>query len=330
MAAVVTTSASTYAKNSVVVVHYTGMPGNATDWIAIAPDGSALSSYYAWVYTDGAVDGYAFFIVPNGGPNPVTPITPGNYVARGFENNTLTLADESPAFAVRDGVSGTKIFDGEPPDHFSLYSVEQRLALVGNLVPLNVGSANYSFCTCEAGTPTIHTEGITANPTYLDVEFSDDVVLSGPALESANWYVTLDGPGREVAVGSIAVVSSTVVRVFVTPQTLDATYTLRLPQLGITSASFGIFTGLYSLDFLGVPTVVSVQMVKTIDARTVDVIFAIAVDETTASDPLNYSVSNGLEVTAARKLTDHWYRLTTTRQTNDVVYTFIATNIEPK
>jgi hypothetical protein len=179
-------------------------------------------------------------------------------------------------------------------------------------------------------TPTIHTTSVTAFADHLEVQFSDDVVLSGPALDVASWFVTLDGPGRTVQVGSVSFVGNTVT-LGVTPQTLDATYTLHLPQLGISSPSFGIFTGAYSLDFAGVVTPVSVQMIRAVDAHHIDVIFSIAVDETTASDPANYALNNGLTVTAATKMTDLWYKLTNQpRQVDGTNYTLVVSNVEPK
>ncbi len=207
-----------------------------------------------------------------------------------------------------------------------------RVSLDGILLGGRTYDEEYSQCTCVAltPTPTIHTVGITAYKDHLDIQFSTNVVLSGPALDTSNWYITVSGPGRDVNIGTVAVISADTVRVTVTAQTLDANYTLHFPTLGITSDVFGIFTGLYGLEFEGVPTIVTVQMVRTIDARTVEVLFGIPVDKTTASDPLNYSVNNGLEVTASVRVTDTRYRLTTTRQTNDVIYTFVASNIEPK
>jgi hypothetical protein len=188
-----------------------------------------------------------------------------------------------------------------------------------------------SYCTCEAGTATIHTTGVTAFLDHLEVTFNANVVLSGPALVPANWYISVTGPGRAVQVGSVEVVSSDTVRLGVTAQTLDAAYTLNLPSLGITSDAFGIFTGLYSLDFLGVPTPVNVQMIRAVDAHHIDVIFAIAVDETSASDPTNYTLSNGLTVTGSHKITDYWYRLTNQpRQVDGTSYTLTVSNVDPK
>ena len=333
MAAVVTTSATSYAKVSVIVVKYTGLPGNATDWIAIAHSGDPATTYNAWVYTGGAVDGYAFFIAPNGGPHPTVPITPDtDYVARAFENDTTTLLDESPTFEVRDGVAADLIYDVPPPNASSEYSVEQRLALPGDYITRNVGSSNYSFCTCEAAAPTIHTESITPSIGQLIVTFNQDLQLSGPALDLESWYVTHDDDpdAHDVRLTSM-VVGVDSVTFTTTPQTDGGLYRLHLPNWGITSPAFGIFTGDYSLDFVGVPTPVTVQMVKVVDVHRIDVIFAIAVDETDASDPTNYQIDNGLTCVSATKITDHWYRLRNEpRQVDATTYTITISNIAAK
>ncbi len=66
-------------------------------------------------------------------------------------------------------------------------------------------SAARSYCTCVSGSPFIQTVSLTAFADHLDVKFSDDVVLSGPALDVSNWFVVNVGPalGREVVVGAI-------------------------------------------------------------------------------------------------------------------------------
>jgi len=214
---------------------------------------------------------------------------------------------------------------------FSALTYEDHFQLTADLQnPLIGTGSDLSHCTCEqeTPTPTINTVSVAADENELVITFSTDVVLSGPALEVANWFVTTEGPGREVTIGSIEF-SGTTVTLTTTPQTLDAEYTLHLPTLGITSDVFGVFTGLYSLDFVGVATVVNVQMVKVVDTHHLDVIFAIPVTEETAGDPLNYSINNGLTITEAVRVTDQWYRVRNEpRQVDATSYTITITNIE--
>src|ERR1043165_1677104 len=73
---------ASYAVGATITVTYAGLPGNTKDWIAIAPAGSAVTSYVQWAFTGGQTGGTATFVVS----------AAGSYVARTFTNNTFTLA----------------------------------------------------------------------------------------------------------------------------------------------------------------------------------------------------------------------------------------------
>jgi hypothetical protein len=65
------------------------LPGNALDWIAIAPKDSDDITFVSWVYTNGQTDGAVSF----------SELPPGVYVARAFENDGWTkLAESAPLF----------------------------------------------------------------------------------------------------------------------------------------------------------------------------------------------------------------------------------------
>lgn len=86
----VATDKANYDAADTVTVTYAGLPGNATDWIAIAAAGSADSQYVAFVYTNGQTMGTAQF---SGLPS-------GNYEARAYINNTFTVLARSATFTV--------------------------------------------------------------------------------------------------------------------------------------------------------------------------------------------------------------------------------------
>jgi hypothetical protein len=88
--ATVTTDAATYTAGQTITVTWTGTPGNATDWIAIAPAGSPDSTVTRWVYTGGAANGMHAF----------EGVSAGSYVARAFLNNQYIRLGESAAFTV--------------------------------------------------------------------------------------------------------------------------------------------------------------------------------------------------------------------------------------
>jgi hypothetical protein len=88
----ISTDQSSYAVGDTVTVTYAGLPGNAKDWIALAPAGSPNSTFVTWVYTGGQTSGTATFSAP---------ANVGSYVARAFANDTLMLLAESASFTVK-------------------------------------------------------------------------------------------------------------------------------------------------------------------------------------------------------------------------------------
>lgn len=89
----VSTDKSSYTTAEPIVVTWENLPTNPFDWIAIAPEGSALTTVTTWVYTNGA----------SNGQNAFGALPAGSYVARAFLDNGYTLLDESPAFTVATG-----------------------------------------------------------------------------------------------------------------------------------------------------------------------------------------------------------------------------------
>ena len=185
-----------------------------------------------------------------------------------------------------------------------------------------------SYCSCVVTATPIRTVSITPAQNQLTIQFSSDIILGGAALSVENWIVSHLGGANDVFVLAIHVSGPNVI-LTTTPQTGSAAYTLNLPTSGITDNEGNPFTGLFALDFSGVATVIAVQMVKTVDARTIDVIFGFAVNPTDASNINNYAINNGLEVLGAVRISDYWYRLTTTRQVTGTNYTLTVSNIGP-
>ena len=86
----ISTDHSSYLTGSTITVTYGGLPGNAHDWIAIAPAGSDNTTVLAFVFTNGQTSGTATFSAP----------APGSYVARAFANDDYILLAESASFSV--------------------------------------------------------------------------------------------------------------------------------------------------------------------------------------------------------------------------------------
>ena len=82
---------ASYTPGQTIVTSWTGLPGNANDWIAIAPAGSPATTVTSWTYAGGAMSGMHDFAAPAAG---------GNYVARSFVDDSYTMAAESASFAI--------------------------------------------------------------------------------------------------------------------------------------------------------------------------------------------------------------------------------------
>lgn len=91
-----TTNAATYTVLDPVTVTWARMPGDADDWVGIAPVGSDPSVVLTWVYTGGATAGTTTF--------NTSLIGAGTFVARGFTAGSYTLVGQSAPFTVTTDV----------------------------------------------------------------------------------------------------------------------------------------------------------------------------------------------------------------------------------
>ena len=89
------TTSATYSVGSSIGVSWSRLPGNAHDWISIAPVDSDPTTVSRWIYTNGALDGTTSF----------PAMSRGKYVARAYLDDSYTILAES-AFTVT-GVSVT-------------------------------------------------------------------------------------------------------------------------------------------------------------------------------------------------------------------------------
>jgi len=91
----ISTDASSYTVGQTVTVNYTNLPGNTYDWVAVSQAGSPATSYVAWHYTNGAVNGSQAF----------TGLAAGSYEARAYVNDSYTIVATS-TFSIGTGGGG--------------------------------------------------------------------------------------------------------------------------------------------------------------------------------------------------------------------------------
>jgi hypothetical protein len=158
---------------------------------------------------------------------------------------------------------------------------------------------------------------------YLTVTFNSDITTTSPGLNAANYSIS--GP-TAVTVQSVSQPTSKTIRVNVSIQRTGNVYTLTMPIQGITDAVGGGISNLVN-NFTGVGVPAQVQIAKSVDERTLDIVFNVPVMEADAILALNYSIAPSIAVVSAKRLTDFNYRLTTGPQTINQAYTVTASNI---
>jgi len=175
----------------------------------------------------------------------------------------------------------------------------------------------------------------TASTNNLDIQLSSAAVLAGPALVPSSWSITSTG-NPSLTVNSISLISSnTIIRLNVS-EARTATYLIQLP-IGITQTSDGTsYTTPNPITCNATGTGPVVLLGSSIDAITMDIVFDRPVNQSDASTAANYTSNNGLTISAAVRVTDSVYRLTTSRQVPGTTYTLTivgihdaAGNLEP-
>jgi hypothetical protein len=163
---------------------------------------------------------------------------------------------------------------------------------------------------------------------YLIATFNMSLVADGPGLRPSAWSLTYTDPtGAEVIISLIEPYGSNAIKLYVSEQTDRVLYTLRAPEVGITSTTRLALNAPYYKTFYGSGTSPNVVASKSIDARHIDVFFTENVMDEDASDITNYSIAPTLTIHESVKITDSVYRLTTSKQTELVDYTVTVSNI---
>lgn len=187
----VATDKSSYVGGEIIDVSWTGLPGNATDWVALAPSGSDLTNVLKWQYTGGDVSGDALF--PGVTAN-------GTYVARAFSADTYELVAESSEFSI--GASGATVAAGS-----DTYAVSSPIDITWTGLP---GGATDWIALAPAGSDNqnviryVYTAGAVAGNTTFTGLASGDYVVRAFANDT---YTLLAQDTFSVGAGAAATVT---------------------------------------------------------------------------------------------------------------------------
>jgi hypothetical protein len=159
----------------------------------------------------------------------------------------------------------------------------------------------------------------------LIATFSNNLVVSGPGLDPTKYVFT--GPTQIAATLIEIVPPGHLLKIHITEQQQGGNYTVTLPEQGIMDVNGNLINGPFTSPFIGIGSPVTVQIVKSIDQRTLEIVFSEAVLEADAIIPANYSITPTLTVQKAERITDFHYRLTTSSQTFNTTYAVTISNI---
>lgn len=90
----------TVAAGATLTAAWTNGPGNALDWIALAPHGSATSADVPWQYLSGGNTAGSAVATPNGNVTFTAPTTAGTYEVRLLSNNSFNVVATSATITV--------------------------------------------------------------------------------------------------------------------------------------------------------------------------------------------------------------------------------------
>lgn len=161
---------------------------------------------------------------------------------------------------------------------------------------------------------------------YVYIVCGDNVTLSGDALDPTRWF-NVDSSGDHVIVKSINVTGPNI-----TLNTAEfannSIYTVIIPNPGLSMIE-GPCLGPFVWNVPGTGTNPFIVLARTIDDRTIDVIYNSPAYDIDATKPSNYTItsSGGLSVNKVEKISNTIFRLTTSHQIADASYTVTAYNI---
>lgn len=169
---------------------------------------------------------------------------------------------------------------------------------------------------------------IDPHPTYIDLTFTTSMADPvGAAADPTSWV--LSGP-IAVDVTAVAKIAATVIRLSITEPKGGETYSLNLPDSGLTSLSGTPYNGSDPVSFVAVADPPVALLAQVLDSTHVRVIFSEPVLTAEAVDASNYSISPLLTVSAVTQEDARNYVLTTSPQTPTVLYTITVVNVRDR
>jgi hypothetical protein len=170
-------------------------------------------------------------------------------------------------------------------------------------------------------------QGLSAsyNASIIEIAMNDAVNLTGGALLPANWVVTNGTVTVPVYSVSLSLDQDTVLLGVGVPP--SGSFQITIPGGVLRRSDGSLYTTPQPMPVTITEPGPTVVLARSVDARALDIVFSKPVQWADAETVANYSIDNGLTVSAVTYVTDMVYRLTTSRQTVGTLYTVTVVNV---
>lgn len=134
-------------------------------------------------------------------------------------------------------------------------------------------------------------------PDRLELVFSTNVQVTGPAALPAQWTVTTGVSGAPIPIVTDVVVAGPRIKLYHTEERTGVLYLLNLPAVGIKNLANDLYAGPFSAAYTGVGIVPYLLVAGSDDGYHVKVIFSEPVVVSEALIPGNYVITGGAGLT---------------------------------
>lgn len=177
----------------------------------------------------------------------------------------------------------------------------------------------------SSGGGTVSALALEAYRTRIVLTAEFDLEITGAAATPDGYQIEPVAGGKNIGIHRVRVDGKSVI-IYTDTQQLGVDYLLLLPW-SIASATHipvGPYSFIYQVNSFDLA---SIQNVLVIDARVVEVVFDMPVQDVDASDVSKYAFTPPLTVKGATKVSDWTYRLSTSRQAEGTTYQLAISDI---
>ena len=171
------------------------------------------------------------------------------------------------------------------------------------------------------------TPPVTAAAFQVDIVFDQVIYLTGSGVLTTAWTITPYPGAASVSVLSVTKVAPDTIRLATSMMTAGtANYRLTIAVASVANGGGGT-NALTAIDFDGVDAAFTIASATVLNPDLVDIEYSEVPGYTSALNPLNYSIDNGLQVLSVIPALPKGVRITTSNQTPGTIYNLTISNV---